>query len=325
MAPAVLLPNVAANTEPVGAGTRNNQELISMAENLSILEFLQKMIDNTSLRDWFARDPQGALAHYGLQDVSPEDVRDAIVLADDSQTADFSRSYDTGFHGSLPGGNGHHIAGRTDHDTEHHSSGHSSGHQEAVEHLSRYVTNNFVDDRDTNVDDSVNQQIHTHGGDVDQFIRTDSTTASGDGAVAAHGDILGSQVTTGDGNQIGDGNIKGDNNVQGDGNQVVHGDGNTTAFGSGAANSADLHNVNVSDGGALSVAGPANGFQDTTDSHDHTSLTTTDTTHIEDSGNLHADSTTDSNNDLRESTSTDSHDHTHNDIDSHNHVDVPVV
>ncbi|HEY0816628.1 MAG TPA: hypothetical protein VGE11_25390 [Pseudonocardia sp.] len=292
-----------------------------MAESLSILEFLQKMIDNTSLRDWFARDPQGALAHYDLKDVSPEDVRDAIVLADDSQTADFSRSYDTGFRGSLSHGSDHHTSGNN----EHHYAGHSSGHQEAIEHLSRYVTNNFVDDRDTNVDDSVNQQIHTHGGDVDQFIRTDSTTASGDGAVAAHGDITGSTLTTGDGNQVGDGNIKGDNNVQGNNDQVVHGDHNTTAFGAGAANSADLHDVSVSNGGALSVAGPANGFQDTTDSHNQTTTTTTDTTHIEDSGNLHADTTTDSDNDLRQSTSTDSHDHTHTDIDSHNHVDLPVT
>jgi hypothetical protein len=313
MAPAVALPSVAVNTEPVGAGTRNDSELITMAESLSILEFLQKMIDNTDLRDWFGKDPQAALAHYNLQDVSPEDVRDAIVLADDSQTADFSRSFDTGFHGTLPAA-AHHTAGSTSH--------YAAGHQEAVEHLSRYVTNNFVDDRDTNVDDSVNQQIRTHGGDVDQVIRTDSTTASGDGAVAAHGDILGSTLTTGDDNQVGTGNIRGDNNVQGDDNNVVHGDGNTTAFGQGAANSANLHDVSVSNGGALSVAGPADGFQNTNDSHNHTTDTTTTTTSIEDSGNLHADTTTDSDNHLDQTTSTDSHDHTHNDFDSHNQVTI---
>ena len=114
MAPAVALPSVAVNTEPAGAGTRNDSELITMAESLSILEFLQKMIDNVGLRDWFAKDPQAALAHYNLQDVSPEDVRDAIVLADDSQTADFSRSYDNGFHGALPVA-AHHTAGTTAH------------------------------------------------------------------------------------------------------------------------------------------------------------------------------------------------------------------
>src|SRR3954452_9854439 len=120
------------------------------------------MIHDVGLRDWFADKPQEALAHYGLRDISPEDVRDAIVLADDSQTADFSRSVDNGFHGTVGAAAAHHSGG--------HEGGYSEGHREAVEHLSRYVTNNFVDDRDTDVDDSVNQQIRTHGGDVEQDI-----------------------------------------------------------------------------------------------------------------------------------------------------------
>jgi hypothetical protein len=313
MAPAPALPNVAVNTEPLGRYPQPS-ELISMAENLSILEFLQKMIDDTSLRDWFAKDPQGALADHGLKDVSPEDVRDAIVLADDSQTADFSRSYDTGFHGTLPAA---HAAAHHEGHSEGHSD-HSSGHQEAVEHLSRFVTNTFVDDRDTTVDNSTNQQVNTHGGNFDQDIDVHSTVASGDGAVAAGGDIRDSTVTTGDGNQVGTGNIKGDNNVQGDHNNVVHGDGNTTAFGSGAATSADLHNVDVSGGGALSVGGNATGDQHNTDSHNHTTTTTTDETHISDSGNFHEDVTTNSHNDTSTETHNDSHDETHNDVGSHN-------
>ena len=113
-----------------------------MTESLSILEFLQKMIDDVGLRDWFADEPQQALAHYGLRDISPEDVRDAIVLADDSQTADFSRSVDNSFHGTVGAAAAHHSGG-------HYEGGHSEGHREAVEHLSRYVTNNFVNDRST--------------------------------------------------------------------------------------------------------------------------------------------------------------------------------
>ena len=285
-----------------------------MAESLSILEFLQKMIDDAGLRDWFAKDPQGALADHGLKDVSPEDVRDAIVLADDSQTADFSRSYDTGFHGTLPAAHAaSHNGG--------HSEGHSEGHKEAVEHLSRFITNNFVDDRDTTVDNSTNQQVNTHGGDFDQEIDVHSTVASGDGAVAAGGDIRDSTVTTGDNNQVGDGNIKGDNNVQGDDNQVVHGDGNTTAFGEGDATSANLHNVDVSGGGALSVGGNATGNQHNTDSHDSTTTTTTNETHIEDSGNFHQDVTENSHNDTSSESNTDSHDHTHVDVASHNDLD----
>jgi hypothetical protein len=289
-----------------------------VAESLSILEFLQKMIDDVGLRDWFADKPQEALAHYGLRDISPEDVRDAIVLADDSQTADFSRSVDNGFHGTVGAAAAHHSGGHND-------GGHSEGHREAVEHLSRYVTNNFVDDRDTDVNDSVNQQIRTHGGDVEQDIETHSTTASGDGAVAADGDIRDSTVTTGDDNQVGIGNIRGDNNVQGHDNQVVHGDGNTTAFGNGAATSAELDHVDVSGGGALSVAGDASGFQANQDSHDETTTRTTNETHIEDSGNLHTENTENSNNDTDLRADADSHDRTHNDFQSHNtfdHVDV---
>ena len=136
-----------------------------------------------------------------------------------------------------------------------------SDHDAAVRYIKEYVTNNYVDDRDTSVDNSVNQQIDTGGGDVDQLIRTTSSTASGDGAVAAGGDIRNSTVTSGDGNQIGENNIRGDGNVQGEGNDVVSGDHNTTAFGSGAANSADIGHASVSGGGALSVAGDATGEQ----------------------------------------------------------------
>jgi hypothetical protein len=300
-------------------GTPHNRELITMAESLSILEFLQKMIADGGLRDFFARDPQGALADHGLKDVSPEDVRDAIVLADDSQTADFSRSFDSGFHGTLP------AAHAAAHNEGH--SDHSAGHREAVEHLSRFVTNNFVDDRDTNVDNSINQQVHTDGGDFDQNLDLHSTVASGDGAVAAGGDIRDSTVTTGSGNQVGDGNIKGDNNIQGDDNQVVHGDGNTTAFGAGAATSADLHNVDVSGGGALSVGGNASGEQHNTDSHNTTTDTTTNETHISDSGNFHQDVTEHSNNESSSESHTDSHNETHTDVASHNdldHVDLHI-
>jgi hypothetical protein len=285
-----------------------------VADNLSILEFLQKMIDDVGLRDWFADEPQAALSHYGLRDVSAEDVRDAIVLADDSQTADFSRSVDNGFHGTVGAAAAHHAS--------HSEGGHSEGHREAVEHLSRYVTNNFVDDRDTDVDDSVNQQIRTHGGDVDQDIETHSTVASGDGAVAAGDDIRDSTITSGDDNQVGFGNIRGDNNVQGDNNHLVHGDGNTTAFGDGDATSAELDHVDVSGGGALSVAGPAAGDQHNIDSHNETSTDIRNETHIEDSGNNTSDLTQDSNNHTDTRVDIDSNDRTHTDFNSHNTFDT---
>jgi hypothetical protein len=295
-----------------------------VAENLSILEFLQKMIDDVGLRDWFARDPQGALENHGLRDVSPEDVRDAIVLADDSQTADFSRNVDQSFHGTVGAAAAHHASHDGGHDGGH-DEGHSEGHREAIEHLSRYVTNNFVDDRDTNVDDSVNQQIHTDGGDVDQLIHTTSTTASGDGAVAAAGDIDGSQVTTGNDNQIGDGNIRGDGNVQGDDNHVVSGDHNTTAFGSGAANSADIDHASVSGGGALSVGAEATGEQHNTDDHQVNESTDTTKVDIDHSFNEHDESTVGSHNSNDGHFSADSHSEVDNNVQSDNTLHVHPV
>jgi hypothetical protein len=132
-------------------------------------------------------------------------------------------------------------------------------------------------------------------------------------------------VTTGDDNQVGIGNIRGDNNVQGTDNHVVHGDGNTTAFGDGAATSTELDHVDVSGGGALSVAGDANGLQANQDSHDETTTRTTHETHIEDSGNLHTENTENSNNNTDTRLDVDSNDRTHSDYQSHNtfdHVDV---
>jgi hypothetical protein len=67
-----------------------------MAENLTLMEFLRELAGNTGLREWFAHDPQGALHQHGLDDLSPADVHDALVLVQDNQTVDFSRDYGSG-------------------------------------------------------------------------------------------------------------------------------------------------------------------------------------------------------------------------------------
>ena len=82
------------------------------------------------------------------------------------------------------------------------------------------IPNNYtyssVDDRDTIVDQSVNQNIWAKG-DVKQSF-DDSVIASGDGAIAAGDDV--DDAITGDGNVVGDGNVtgNGDGNVTGDDN-----------------------------------------------------------------------------------------------------------
>jgi hypothetical protein len=129
----------------------------------------------------------------------------------------------------------------------------------------QYITNNFttinetnttnIDDRDTNIDNSVRQAINTGGGDLDQdFVSSNvsgdvigdgnavglgNTALSGDGSAFGEG----SSVQSGDGNVAGVGNlgitgeVSGDGAAVGFGNQASSGIGNTTAFDDGDATS----------------------------------------------------------------------------------------
>jgi hypothetical protein len=175
----------------------------------------------------------------------------------------------------------------------------AESHEAAAQYLNAYVTNNYIDDRDTIVDNSVNQQIDTGGGDFDQDIDIDSTTASGDGAVAAGDDIENSTVTTGDDNQVGNGNVEGDGNVVGTGNQAVTGDHNTTSFGEGDATSTTVGgSVHVGAGGAFGSGGDV-----TVDNSDNS---------VHDSGNTFTDNSI---NDSFNDSSDHSIDHSFNNAD----------
>ncbi|WP_433557350.1 IniB N-terminal domain-containing protein [Pseudonocardia xinjiangensis] len=282
-----------------------------MSEPMTLLEFLRELLTNEQARDWYADDPDAALKYYGLDDLSPADVHDALTLIEDNQTADFDREYNTGHnevHFPSPPPVPVHYEG--------------GDHEAAVEYLNRYITNNYVNDQDTIVDNSTNQQIDTHGGDFDQDIDVDSVVASGDGSVAAGGDIDGSTIVSGDGNQVGDGNVSGHDNVVGDGNNVISGDGNTAAFGDGDANSASFDDVSVGNGGAISVGGDASGDYDVEDSFNETNTTVNTHTEYDDSFNEDNDSTSNSFNESHSSTDVDSHDETVNHVGSHNDVDI---
>ncbi len=259
--------------------------------SLTLIEFIRELLgwdsESIQLRDWFQKDPQAALEHYGLGHLTAEDVHDAMVLVQDNDTVSFDRDYNTGSNsidwtwgkgGLAPAA--HHAAG--------------------PEHLREHVTNNHVtnnvDDRDTIIDQSVNQHVETHGGDFDQRIDNHSVNATGDGAVAAGDDIKDSTITTGH------------DNVVGNGNQVVSGDGNTTAFGSGSA----VKGVSVDHGSAFSVNGDASGDASTNDSYNKTLTESNSHTSIDDSYNQTTDDSSESHVD----------DHSHTDIGSHNDVDL---
>ncbi|GAA2869941.1 hypothetical protein GCM10010472_29110 [Pseudonocardia halophobica] len=232
-----------------------------MASPQTLIELLLSLLNDPEAAEAFKADPAAYIEGCGLTEFTAEDVHDAALLIQDNDDSDFDRKYDTG-------GNHHHTPPPPPHKEPH-----ESDHEHAVKYLNTYVTNNWIDDRDTIVDNSINQDIDTGGGDFDQEIDIDAVTASGDGAVAAGGDIEDSTITTGNGN------------VVGDGNNVVDGDDNTTAFGSGDANSASFEDVSVDDGGALSVGGTASGNYDVDNSGNEYSTETNNSTSIDDSYN----------------------------------------
>ena len=259
--------------------------------SLTLIEFIRELLgfdsDSIQLRDWFEKDPQAALEHYGLGHLTAEDVHDAMVLVQDNDTVSFDREYDTGSN-SIDWTWGKGGFAPVPH--------HSAGPEQWREHVTNNHVTNTVDDRDTTIDQSVNQQVETHGGDFSQSIDNHSVNATGDGAVAAGDDIKGSTITTGDGN------------VVGNGNQVVSGDGNTTAFGSGSA----VNGVSVDHGSAFSVDGDASGDASTNDSHNQTWTEDNDHTSISGSYNQETDNSVETRVD----------DHSHTDVGSHNDVDL---
>jgi hypothetical protein len=211
--------------------------MTTMATSTSLLDWLLDLLRDPASRAAFQADPQGYLNTCGFHDVSGRDLHEALTLISDDD---------------------HH--GHSDHDV-HYPPPHHYEHGDTAEHVLRnYITNNYttIEEHNTNIDDSVHQNIDTHGGDFNQVIDNDPVVASGDGAVAAGGNIDHSTLTTGDGN------------VVGDGNHAVTGDDNTTAFGSGDATNANLHNVHTGDGSGLSLGGDATGH--TTDNDTTTSV-----------------------------------------------------
>jgi hypothetical protein len=211
----------------------------------SLIELLLNLLRDPSA---YREDPEGFLASCG--DVSPEDIREALILLQDRQDADFSRDYH---------GGGNHVVHVPPPPPVPASHPGESDHEAAVRYLDTYVTNNYItNEGDTITDNSVNQQIDTGGGDFDQDIDVDSVVASGDGAVAAGDDIEDSTITTGDDNITGDNNTSGDGNtsISGDGNEAVIGNGNTASFGDGDASSTDIDgDVNVDDGSSFAIGG----------------------------------------------------------------------
>lgn len=247
---------------------------------MTLMEFLRSLMFDDEARQDFAENPDHALEQAGLGDLNAEDVSDALTMMhDDSQSADFSRDYN---------GGDQEVNIAAPSPVEHHDGG---GSESAAEYITKYVTENYVtNEGDTITDNSINQQIDTHGGDFDQDIDIDSVVASGDGSVAAGDDIDDSDITTGDDNIVGDGNVDGDDNtsVDGDDNELVDGDDNVTGFGDGDTSSTDIDgDVTVDDGSSLAVDG--NSSVDSRDQSDDDVNVDNSDNSTNDSGNTDTD------------------------------------
>ena len=264
----------------------------------SLLDWILNLLRDPDARADFQADPRAYAKDNGFENLSSSDVYDALCLIGDNQSA----SYDYR-------GGGDHFPPPP------HPSHRGDGDGDAARYLNNYITNNYtsIDDRDTNVDSSIHQKIDTDGGDFDQTIDNDPVIASGDGSVAAGGDIRDSTLTTGDGN------------VVGDNNQAVTGDDNTTAFGTGDATNASFDDARFGEGSAVSLGGNADGSS--TDNDTTTSVrggdgaTSVNAAGADGNADLSAnqsetDNSTDSNFDNHSSTDS------HNDLNSHNQADI---
>jgi hypothetical protein len=60
------------------------------------MEFVKLLLHSDHERASFATDPDGALFHHGLSDLSPADVHDAVLLVQDTLTVDWSQAYGAG-------------------------------------------------------------------------------------------------------------------------------------------------------------------------------------------------------------------------------------
>ncbi|GAA1879355.1 hypothetical protein GCM10009836_70920 [Pseudonocardia ailaonensis] len=251
-----------------------------MSSPSALIQVLLDLLSDPATAAEFQANPADFLAKCGITDVSAEQIHDAIALIDDD---------------SAPHKGGH--------DAPHHG-GHTTpppppadhSHEAAVKYLNTYVSNYYVDDRDTTIDNSINQNIHTGGGDVNQNFDNHSVVASGDGSVAAAGNISG-PVTTGNGNVVGD-------------NNHISGNGSTTSFGDGAATSTNVGgNVSVGDGGAFATGGTAR--VDNSDSSVHHSGNVSTDSSVHDSLNNSSDHS------ITTATHDESDHSTHVDADSH--------
>ncbi|SJN27319.1 hypothetical protein FM104_05510 [Microbacterium esteraromaticum] len=144
--------------------------MISPIETIAdaLVAFIMSLLRDPDAAEEFVAAPQAMLAGNGLQGVCMADVAAVRpVVVDHPRVV-------------------HHEHPRPPHDNPPPPPGDNGAVHEIVRMIQQFTT---IDARSTVVDQSVNQNIWTEGGDVTQIFDQDAVVASGDHAIAAGDDV----------------------------------------------------------------------------------------------------------------------------------------
>lgn len=231
--------------------------LATMAD--ALIEFILSLLRDPQAAAEFEEDPEGAMAARGLNNVSYADVCSvAPVIADKPSVA--PNPTPAPVHYDRPE--------------------HSNPVVREIKTITNSLQYTHIDDRDTIIDQSVNQNIWANG-DVNQTFGNEAVVASGDKAIAAGNDV--DQDTTLDhstnidaGNDVNIGNEETNTDIDGSYNENTENTETTD-------NSTDIDLTDSANDSSTDVA-VGDSFNDTTDTTIDTDVDQ-DTTVVFDSGN----------------------------------------
>src|SRR5918998_6907642 len=116
----------------------------------NLLETLQNLLRDPAA---YREDPEGFLSSSG--DVSPDDIREALILLQDRQDADLGRAGNAGNAG------GNHVVHVPPPPPAAAPEPGESNQEAAIRYLDTYVTSNHIGDPQPAVDESAGLQIET--------------------------------------------------------------------------------------------------------------------------------------------------------------------
>jgi len=148
----------------------------------SIIEFILSLLRDPAAVDELKKDPSGTLARNHLNDACADDVRAVAPVV-------FDRA-DVMPRSGANGGNGGNGTPRNGNDSPPVTPRDGNdGNDGVVRELLNIAHNFYIDNRSTLIDQSVNQNIWTEGGDVNQLFDQTAAVAAGDGSIAAGDDV----------------------------------------------------------------------------------------------------------------------------------------